>query len=186
MSFFDKVTKAVGDVVDKGKKDVDLFMKTQKINGEIGAIEKKIAGLRDQIKQVKADAGGRAIDMLRAGTLTSPELQTFLDQITGIEQQIGAEETAIVGKKAEAERIKAEHEAEHAVAPPPVPAPAAGQPASEPPAAPPPIPAAPIASAPSTLPPVPEAAPGVGKFCMQCGAQLTGGAFCPQCGAKAQ
>jgi hypothetical protein len=43
MSFFDRVTKAVGDVVDKGKKDVDQFMKIQKINGEIGGMEKKIA-----------------------------------------------------------------------------------------------------------------------------------------------
>ena len=41
MSFLDKVTKAVGDVVDKGKKDVDQFLKIQKVNGEIGAMEKK-------------------------------------------------------------------------------------------------------------------------------------------------
>lgn len=170
MSFLDKVTKAVGDVVDRGKKDVDQFMKIQKINSEIGGMEKKIAGFRTQIDTARQEAGARAIEMLRAGTLTSPELQTFLDQVIGFEQQIAAEETNIAGKRADIERIKAEHAAEHVAAAAPAPPPAEPERA-----APPPIPAAP------PVPPVPAAA---GKVCTQCGAELTGGAFCPQCGAK--
>ncbi len=176
MSFFDKVTKAVGDVVDKGKKDVDQFMKIQKINGEISAIERKIAGFREQIKQAKAEAGGKVIEMLRSGALTSPELQTYLDQILGFEQQIGTEENAIAGKKGDIERIKAEHEAEHAAAATPPPPVAAA------PVEPPPIPPAPAVSEP--VPPTPPPSASAGKFCAQCGAQLTGGAFCPQCGAR--
>lgn len=43
MSFLDRVTKAVGGVVDRGKQEVDQFMRIQKINGEIGQMEKKIA-----------------------------------------------------------------------------------------------------------------------------------------------
>ncbi|HEX7486088.1 MAG TPA: hypothetical protein VF332_08045 [Vicinamibacterales bacterium] len=53
MSFLAKVTKAVGDVVNKGKKDVDQFVKIQKINGEIGGIEKQVADLDSRIEQVK-------------------------------------------------------------------------------------------------------------------------------------
>ena len=38
MSFLDKVTKVVGDAVDRGKKDLDQFMRIQKVNGKISAI----------------------------------------------------------------------------------------------------------------------------------------------------
>lgn len=112
MSFLDKVTKAVGDVVHKGKKDVDQFMKIQKINGEIGAMEKKIADFKSQIEQAKQAAGEKAIDLLRVGTLAAPELQPFLDQVRGLEDQIGAEEAAIAGKKTEIEKVRAEHAVE--------------------------------------------------------------------------
>lgn len=111
MSFLDKVTKAVGDVVDKGKKDVDQFMKIQKINGEIGAMEKKVADVNGQIAQAKQAAGEKALALLRAGTLAAAELQPFLDQVRGLEDQITAEQAAIAGKKAEIEKVKAEHDA---------------------------------------------------------------------------
>ncbi|HEX7485473.1 MAG TPA: hypothetical protein VF332_04935 [Vicinamibacterales bacterium] len=163
MSFLDKVTKAVGDVVDKGKKDVDQFMKIQKINGEIGGIETKIAGFKAQIAQAKAEAGSKAIELLRAGTIASPELQAFLEQITGSERQIAEEEANIAAKKADIEKIKAEHEAEHVAA-------AATETPAVPPVAASPTPAAPVASA---------------RSCSACGASLAGAAaFCPQCGAR--
>jgi hypothetical protein len=152
MSFLDKVTKAVGDVVDKGKKDVDQFMKIQKINGEIGGMEKKITEFKNQIVQTKASAGEKAIELLRSGALTSADLQAFVGQIGGFEQQFAAEEAAIAGKKAEIVKIKAEHDAEHVVA--------------EPAAAAPPAPAVAAkvcaqCGAPSTG----------GAFCPQCGAK---------------
>jgi hypothetical protein len=175
MSFLDKVTKAVGDVVDKGKKDVDQFMKIQKINGEIGGIEKQVADLESRIEQAKQAAGEKAIELVRAGTLSAAELQPFLDQVRGFEDQIVAEQTAIAGKKADIEKIKDEHELEHAAAA----ATAVPVPAAPVPAAPPPTPAAP----PVAAAPAPASAPA-GKRCGQCGAQLTGGAFCPECGAK--
>lgn len=179
MSFLDKVTKAVGDVVDKGKKDVDQFMKIQKINGEIGGMEKKIAGFRSQIDETTKQAGVRALELMRAGSLTSPELQTFLDQVIGFEQQIAIEQGNILGKKADIERVKAEHEAEHAAAAPAspvVPTPVVPPPPVESaPVAPPPLPTSPTVAAP---------AQETGKFCAECGAPQSGGAFCPQCGAK--
>ena len=110
MSFLDKVTKAVGDAVDKGKREVDQFVRIQKINGQIGDVEKKITGFKNQIQQTRVEIGERAVGMLRSGTLASPDLQALVDQITGIEQQIEAEQAAIADKRAEIEKIKAEGE----------------------------------------------------------------------------
>jgi prefoldin subunit 5 len=157
MSLLDKVTKAVGDAVDRGKKDVDQFLKIQKINSEIDGMEKKIAELKSQIQQSQQQAGEKAIAYFRAGTLASAGLQAYADQVSGFEQQIAAEEAAIAGKKAEIEAIKAVEAAEQADAPPP------------------PEPGNPPAAAPPTT---------GAKFCQECGAKLTGRAFCPQCGAK--
>lgn len=159
MSFLDKVTKAVGDVVDRGKAEVDQFVRIQKINGEIGEMEKKIAELKDQIQTATKSAGEKVIVLAKAGTLASPELKPFVDQITGFEQEITAQEAAVAGKKKEIDAIKAEDEA----------AKAAG---AEAPAA--PAPAAPAAPAAASA-----------RFCGACGASLAGaGAFCPACGAK--
>ena len=187
MGFFDKVTKAVGDAVDKGKKDIDQFMRIQKINGEISAVEAKVAELKTQVQQNAQSAGQKAIDMVRAGSLSSPDLQTFVDKLAGIEKQIAAEQASVLAKKADIERIKAEDEAP-AAAPPPAPAvpavptapPAA--PVAAAPMAPPPLPATPPPDEGRTapiVPPLPEA-----SACPQCGKPLTGGAFCTECGAK--
>ena len=199
MSFFDKVTKAVGDVVDKGKdvvdkgkKDLDQFMRIQKINGEITAIETKVAELKAKVQQNNQEAGAKAIELLRAGSVSNPDLQVFVDKLAGIEQQIAAEQAAIAAKKADIERLKAEHEAEHATPAPAAPAPAPPAPAATTPA--PPAPAAAVAPPPPLpaaappddvptapiVPPLPKA-----SACPQCGKPLTGGgAFCTECGAK--
>jgi hypothetical protein len=187
MSFFDKVTKAVGevvdkgkDVVDKGKKDLDQFMRIQKINGEITAIEAKVAELKTKIQQNNQEAGAKAIALARAQSLTGLDLQVFVDTLTAIEQQVAAEQAAIAVKKGDIERLKAEHDAEHGTAAP-VPAAAAPAPAS-PMATPPPVPAtAPpdVVQAAPVLPPLPKP-----SACPQCGKPLTGGAFCGECGAK--
>jgi len=162
MSFFDKVTKAVGDVVDRGKAELDQFKRIQKINGEIGEMEKTIAECKSQIQAATQQAGEKAIALVRAGTIASPDLKGFVDQITGFEKQIAGEHAAVAGKKKEIEAIKAEDETAEAKA------------AAEAPAVPPvPASAAPAAAAPSA------------KVCSACGASLAGaGAFCPQCGAK--
>jgi len=167
MGFLDKVTKAVGDVVDKGKKEADQFMRVQRIKGEIGDMEKRIAEYQGQIVQAKAKAGEEAIARLRAGTLAMTDLQPFADQVIDLEQKIAAEQEAIAGKRDDIEQIKAEDDE-------PKPAAGVAAPAA---AGPPPLPGV-EAAAP---PPVP--APG-GKFCPQCGAKATGGAFCGECGAK--
>jgi hypothetical protein len=165
MGFFDKVTKAVGDVVDKGKKDIDQFMRIQKINGEISAIEAKVAELKAAVQQNSQQTGEKAIALVRAGGLSSPDLQVFVEKLAGIEQQIAAEQAAILSKKADIERIKAEDAAAAPMAPPALPA--------QPPAV--DVPAAPI------VPPLPNAA----STCSQCGKPLTLAAFCTECGAKA-
>ncbi|MBP7569852.1 MAG: hypothetical protein KBA95_07315 [Acidobacteria bacterium] len=140
MGFFDKVTKAVGDAVDKTKREADQFMRIQKIKGEIGEVERKIAGFTAEIAQVKADAGAKAIAMLRSGGLNAADLQPLADRVATLEQQIEAEQAVIAGKRADIEKIKAEDEQPAADAAPP---------------APPAVPEAP----PATPPPVPEAAP---------------------------
>ena len=42
MAFFDKLTKAVSETVDRGKKEVDQFMRIQKVKGDIGREEQAI------------------------------------------------------------------------------------------------------------------------------------------------
>lgn len=110
MSIFDKVTKAVGDAVDKGKAEVDQFTRIHKINGEIGDMEKKIADLKDQIAAATKAAGEKALELVTAGTLVSPDLRRFVDQIAGFGRDITSQETAIAGKKKDIEAIKAEDE----------------------------------------------------------------------------
>ena len=155
MSFFDKVTKAVGDVVDRGKAELDQFKRIQKINGEIGEMEKTIAECKTQIQAATQQAGEKAIELVRAGTIASPDLKGFGDQIAGFEKQIAEQSVAVAGKRKEIEAIKAEDDAAEAKA----------------------------AEA-TAVPPVP-AAPAAARFCGACGASLAGaGAFCPQCGAK--
>ncbi len=163
MSFLDKVSKAVGDVVDKGKKDVEQFVKIQKINSEIGGMERKITDLEHQIEEAKQAAGDRAIELLRSGTIASPELQPFVDQVREFEGRIEAERAAIAARRSDIERIKAEHQAEHE----------AGTPVDSPP----PLPDAPV--------PPPAETAAEGRVCAQCGAKVTTtGNFCPECGAK--
>jgi chromosome segregation ATPase len=155
MSFFDKVTKAVGDVVDRGKAELDQFKRIQKINGEIGEMEKTIAECKTQIQAATQQAGEKALGLVRAGTIASPDLKAFVDQIAGFEKQIAEQSAAVAGKRKEIETIKAEDDAAEAKA----------------------------AEA-TAVPPVP-AAPAAARFCGACGASLAGaGAFCPQCGAK--
>ena len=159
MSFLDRVTKVVGDVVDRGKKEVDQFVQIQRINGQINDFEKKIDESNSQIQQVKVKLGEMALEMLRGGTLASPEMQALVDQISGIEKQIAEDEAAIAEKRVEIEKIKAEDKTDEA--------PAAAAP--EPP----------------TTPSVPAAAAPARRFCPQCGTPASGtGAFCAQCGAK--
>jgi chromosome segregation ATPase len=106
MSILDRVTKAVGDVVDRGKKEVDQFVRIQKINSQIGDLEKKTSAAKGQIQLAKVQIGDLAIEMLRAGTLASPEMTALLDQITGIEQQIGSLEAEIASVRAEGAAVK--------------------------------------------------------------------------------
>jgi hypothetical protein len=176
MSFLDKMTKAVGNVVDRGKKDLDQFMRIQKVNGEISAIETKVSGLRAQVQQIRQDAGTKALDLVKAGSLQIPELQVFVEQLATIDRQVAVEEQAIVEKRADIERIKAEHAAAEAanVATPAAPASA--------PVVPPPLP---VTSTGVAVPPVPAVPPlpqSVG-VCPHCGQPVSGGALCAGCGA---
>jgi hypothetical protein len=164
MGFFDKVSKAVGGAVDKTKREADQFMRIQRIKGEIGEMERKIAGFTTEIGQAKADAGAKAIAMVRAGTLNAADLQPLADRVIVLEQQIEAEQLAITGKRADIEKIKAEDDVQPAVVPPPaqtvVPPPAETiVPPPVEPAVPPPIepPVVPPADEPDVVPPpIPE------------------------------
>jgi hypothetical protein len=159
MSILDRVAKAVGDVVDRGKKEVDQFVRIQKINSQIGDLEKTIGESNDQIQQIKVKIGEMAMELLRAGTLNSQEMMTFLDQITGVQQKVALFEAEIKQRRAEIELIKAED-----------------IPADVDPSVPPPTPIA-------TPPPPP---PTAAHSCPQCGANVGSGAFCSACGAKVE
>jgi len=159
MSILDRVSKAVGDAVERGKKEVDHFVRIQRVNSQIGDSEGKITQSRTQIQQIMMRIGEQAVAMLRAGTLTSTEMQALLDQISGIEKQISTEEAVIAEKRAEIERIKAESKTDKPQ----------GTDSAEPTAA---------ASAPSKP-------ATTGRSCPSCGSPVVGtGAFCTQCGTK--
>jgi hypothetical protein len=154
MSFFDKVTKAVGDVVDRGKAELDQFKRIQKINGEIGEMEKTIAECKAKIQAATQQAGEKAIALVRAGTIASPDLTGFVDQIAGFEKQIADQGAAVAGKRKEIEAIKAEDDA-----------------------------AAKAAEA-TVVPPVPAAPAAARFCGACGASLAGAGAFCPQCGAK--
>jgi len=155
MSILDRVTKAVGEAVDRGKKEVDQFVRIQKINSQIGDLEKGARQYSSHIQEIKAEIGGMAIDMLKAGTLSSTEMKALLDQITGIQQQIASCEAEVSQKKAEIERIKAEGKASA----PPTPV-----------------------VVDSVIPPPPP--PVADRICPKCGVRAGAGAFCSECGVK--
>jgi len=157
MSFLDRMAKAVTEAVDRGKKEVDEFVRIQKINGEIGDVQKKIKEFQTQIQAIKVQIGEKAVEMMRAGELENEDLQAMMDQIAEIEQQIVEQQAVIADKRAEIEKIKEETEAAKAAA-----------------------------EAQATPEAAPEAAePEAGNFCAQCGAAVAeGAAFCAQCGAK--
>jgi hypothetical protein len=158
MSILDRVTKAVGDVVDRGKKEVDQFVRVQKINSQIGDLERNILDSGEQIGLRKQKIGEMAIEMLRAGALASPEMKAVLDEITGIEQNITSVEAQIRQKRAEIESIRAEDKA-----------------AKDP---------GPDVGVPVQAPPLPDTGTAVRLFCSQCGAPAGTGLFCAQCGSK--
>lgn len=192
MSFLDRVTKAVSETVDRGKKEVDQFVRIQKVKGEITAAEKTIDEARNRIQQIKLRLADSTIEMLQAQTLTSPELSTFLDQLGVVDQEIAAQQAVIAKKRDEVEQIKAEDEgpktapttaAAPFVAPPPVPTPA------DAPAGPAAVAegSAPVAEGPAMPPPLPtaETSAAAARVCPQCGHPVGDkAAFCGECGMK--
>jgi hypothetical protein len=176
MSILDRVTKAVGDVVDRGKKEVDQFVRIQKINGQIGDFEKSIRDCENQTQQLKIQIGDIAIGILQTGSLASPEMKSLVDQINTSQQQIADLNTEINQKKSEIELIKAEGKS-----------PIQSSPAAEPvaPAPPPPPPSVSVPPPPAAVSvPPPPPPPTAERSCPQCGAHTGTGAFCSGCGAK--
>jgi hypothetical protein len=185
MSFFDKVTKAVSETVDRGKKEVDQFMRIQKVKGEIGKEEEGIRAATARAQQAKLEIGDQVIARLKAGTLDDANLRAEADRVAAIDAEIAGHQSVIAEKRAEIARIEAEGVAPTAAAPlaPAVPA------ASAAPAGPPPLPgtvlAAPPAAMPPPLPPPGSAPSPVTTTCSQCGAVIVASAaFCTECGAK--
>ena len=101
MSFLDRMAKAVTEAVDRGKKEVDEFVRIQKINGEIGDVQKKIKEFQTQIQAIKVQIGEKAVEMMRAGELENEDLQAMMDQIAEIEKI--KEETEAAKAAAEAQ-----------------------------------------------------------------------------------
>ncbi len=187
MSFLDRVTKAVSDTVDRGKKEVDQFMRIQKVKGEITQQEQAIRDAAARAQNVKQEIGDAVIARLRTGALTDPALQQMADRVSAIESEVAAHQAVIAEKRTEIARIEAEGPAAApAVAPTggPVASPAAPPAGSSAAAAPPPLPGAaavPAASA-TAPPPLPGSAT---RACPRCGANAPeGAATCTACGAN--
>jgi hypothetical protein len=181
MAFFDKLTKAVSDTVDRGKKEVDQFMRIQKVKADIGREEQAIRDAGTRAQQVKQEIGDLVIARLKAGTLADGELRALGDRVAAIDGDVAGHQAVIVEKRAEITRIEAEGSAPE---PPLPPLPAAPEaPSAGPSVAPPPLPVAPVSVpvAPVSVPAVPP----VTTTCPQCGATIDASAsFCTECGAK--
>lgn len=190
MSFLDRVTKAVSETVDRGKKEVDQFRRIQKVKGEIGEAERSIEEARNRIQQVKLRLADTALDLLASGALANPALAVFVEQLATIDKEIDASQALVLEKRAEIDRIKAEDSTPDAgvVATPP--RAAASQPAATAPQQPPPPQATPAdepADAPGFPPPLPAAASASIKTCPACGHQVgEKTVFCGECGTKIQ
>ena len=104
MAFFDKLTKAVSDTVDRGKKEVDQFMRIQKVKGDIGREEQAIRDAGARAQQVKQEIGDLVIARLKAGTLADAELQAQADRVGGNRRRGGR---APGGDRGEAGRDRA-------------------------------------------------------------------------------
>jgi hypothetical protein len=172
MSFLDRVTKAVTETVDRGKKEVDEFMRIQKVKGEISEAEKAIEEARNRIQQVKLRLADSTIDMVRSSTLSAAPLQVYLDEIADFERSIAGRQDVIVQKRAEIETIKAET-AGPIPPPPPIPTAAVAPEPAATPIVPPPLPVSPVS------------APVASPVCPACGTAVAPGAgFCTECGTK--
>ncbi len=123
MAFFDKFTKAVSDTVDRGKKEVDQFMRIQKVKGDIGREEQAIRDAGARAQQVKQEIGDLVIARLKAGTLADAELQAQADRVAAVDADVAGHQAAIVEKRAEIARIEAEGAAPEAPAAPAPPLP---------------------------------------------------------------
>ncbi len=203
MAFFDKLTKAVSDTVDRGKKEVDQFMRIQKVKGDIGREEQAIRDAGARAQQLKQEIGDLVIARLKDGTLADAELQAQADRVAEIDGEVAGHHAVIGEKRAEIVRIEAEGTAADvpaapaplqpsSAAAPVAPASVPAVPASVPVAPPPlPVPVMPagehgglphgVAVAPASVPAVPP----VTTACPQCGATIGASAsFCTECGAK--
>jgi hypothetical protein len=184
MSFFDKVTKAVSETVDRGKKEVDQFMRIQKVKGEIGKEEEGIRAATARAQQVKQEIGDEVIARLKAGTLVDAGLQAQAARVAAIDGEIDGHHAVIAEKRSEIARIEAEGTAT-AAAPQAPPVPAASTAPAVPPPLPGPVSAPPTVAVPPPLPPPGPAPSPVTTACSQCGAVIAASsAFCTECGAK--
>ncbi len=145
--------------VDSAKFKADQLMRVNRVQGEIGNLNREISTLRDKIASV-------TLELHKAGRLPLPELEELCVSIDRLNAQI-------VEKEAQIASIRAE-------VPPQAPGVAPAAPAPEPAPAASPSPVA--AEAPAEAPVAPAA--GVRK-CASCGAELSAKvSFCPNCGQR--
>jgi len=83
MSFLDRVSKAVTGAVDRSGRKQTSLCGSKRSTARSGISRKRYGEFKNQIQAIKVQIGEKAVEMLRAGNLSSPELQALMDQIAG-------------------------------------------------------------------------------------------------------
>lgn len=161
MGFLDNLTKTVSQGIDRAKFEAEKFQRVSRLQGELTELQRQADGKR-------MECGDRAIDLYRAGQISSPTIGELIAAIDSLRASLIVKEEEL--KRAQAETF---------VEPPPAPVASQSQqvPISYEP---------PRTTAPPSTPPPSAAVPGAAtKACPNCQFQMPGTAiFCPNCGAR--
>lgn len=160
MGFLDNLSKTVSQGIDRAKFEAEKFQRVSRLQGELTELQR-------QADSKRMECGDRAIDLYRAGQISSPTIGELIAAIDSLR-------ASLIVKEEELKRAQAETFVEPPLAP-------AASPSQQ-------VPIsyeAPRPAAPASTPP-PVAVPGTAtKACPNCQFQMPGTAiFCPNCGAR--
>lgn len=164
MGFLDNISKTLSHGLDRAKFEADKLQRVMRLQSDLGEIQK-------QIDTRRMECGDRAMDLYRAGQISSPTIGDLVASLDALR-------ASLILKEEELKRAQGENFIEPS---PSIPSSSYTQqvPISV---------ETPRPSAPPPVPPVAPAAPLPGvatKTCPNCQFQMPGTAiFCPNCGTR--